>query len=142
MKFQLYSQLLRLDYSNDHLLQMYYVLYYELPPQEKEMAKNIHKLIETREKIKLELRRYIHHLKTAENASTLEKRIADFLPVYLKLEYLTKNTFSDPNWEQCYKKERENLRLYYETLYNRNLTSSTADLLQQQMDELRAVPTE
>lgn len=142
MKFQLYSQLLRLDYSNDHLLQMYYVLYYELPPQEKEMAKNIHKLIETREKIKLELRSYIHHLKTAENASALEKRIADFLPVYLKLEYLTKNTFSDPNWEQCYKKERENLRLYYETLYNRNLASSTADLLQQQMDELRAVPTE
>ena len=142
MKFQLYSQLLRLDYSNDHLLQMYYVLYYELPPEEKQLAKNIQKLIDTREKIKLELRGYIHHLKTAENASVLEKKIADFLPVYHKLEYLTKNTFSDPNWELCYKKERQNLRLYYETLYNQNLASSTANFLQQQMEELRAVPTE
>lgn|SRR5690554_3803039 len=142
MKFQLYSQLLRLDYSNDHLLQMYYVLYYELPPEEKQLAKNIQKLIETREKIKQELRSYIHHLKTAENASALEKGIADFLPVYLKLEYLTKNTFSDSNWEQCYKKERQNLKLYYETLYNQDLTSSTAHFLQQHMEELRAVPTE
>lgn|SRR5690554_3280361 len=140
MQFQLYSQLLRLDYSNDHLLQMYYVLYYDLPSEEKEMLNNIHQLIITREKIKQELRSQISQLRNSAADSVIEKQIADILPVFLKLEFLTKNTFNHSNWALCYKKERQNLKLYYEVLYNQNLSPSTVDALLSQKNRLEAVP--
>lgn len=140
MELQLYSQLLRLDYSNDHLLQMYYVLYHGLPPQEKEMSQNIHQLIITREKIKTELRSHISQLRKAVTETVIGKKIADILPVYLKLEHITKNTFNNSGWALCYKKEQENLRLYYQALHNLNLSPKTVNVLLGQKNRLEAVP--
>lgn len=140
MQLQLYSQLLRLDYSNDHLLQMYYVLYHGLPPEEKKMSQNIHQLIVTREKIKNELRSQISQLRNAVTDSILGKKIADILPVYLKLEHITKNTFNNSDWALCYKKERQNLKLYYQTLHNLNLSPKTVSVLLGQKNRLEAVP--
>lgn len=139
MQLQLYSQLLRLDYSNDHLLQMYYVLYHSLPPEEKKMSQNIHQLILTREKIKTELRSHISQLRNAVTDSLIVKKIADILPVYLKLEYITKNTFNNSDWALCYKKERQNLRLYYQALRKLDLSPKTVNVLVGQKNSLEAV---
>jgi len=140
MQFHLYSQLLRLDLANDHLLQMYYALYYDLKPSEKEMAEKIDRLIEIREKIKLELRRHLYNLKNAIQTSKFSSTILGFLPVFLKLEYLARNTFNTADWESCYKKERQNVKLYYETLYQQNIPSSTLDVLLNQKRKLESLP--
>ena len=140
MQFHLYSQLLRLDLANDHLLQMYYALYYDLKPGEKEMAEKIDRLIEIREKIKLELRRHLFNLKNAIQTSKFSSTISGFLPVFLKLEYLARNTFNTADWESCYKKERQNVKLYYETLYQQNIPSSTLDVLLNQKRKLESLP--
>jgi len=140
MQFHLYSQLLRLDLANDHLLQMYYALYYDLKPGEKEMAEKIDRLIEIREKIKLELRRHLYNLKNAIQTSKFSSTILGFLPVFLKLEYLARNTFNTADWESCYKKERQNIKLYYETLYQQNIPSSTLDVLLNQKRKLESLP--
>ena len=140
MQFQLYSQLLRLDLSNDHLLQMYYVLYYELPKEEKDLADNISRLIEIREKIKLELRGHLFNIKNAIKDSSVARKVVEYLPVFLKLEYLARNTFNNPNLEVCYKKERQNIKLYYETLYNQDISSSTVDILLNQKRKLESLP--
>lgn len=140
MQFQLYSQLLRLDLSNDHLLQMYYVLYYELREDERAMAENIAHLIEIREKIKLELRRHLFNIKNSIKDSSLGGAVLEYLPVFLKIAHLAKNTFNTPNLELCYNKERKNIKLYYETLYNQNISSEIVDVLLKQKRNLESRP--
>lgn len=140
MNLQLYSQLVKLDLSNDHLLQMYYVLYYDLPAEETQVSDNISKLIEIREKIKLELRGHLFDLKNTVSRSVVANRILDFMPVFLKLDYLARNTFNDPNWEVCYNKERKNIKLYYETLYNQEISSATVEMLLRQKKNLESLP--
>ena len=140
MQYQLYSQLLRLDLSNDHLLQMYYVLYYDLKEEERTMAENIARLIEIREKIKLELRRHLFNIKNSIKETSLTGAIMEFLPVFLKLGHLAKNTFNNPNLELCYQKERKNIKLYYETLYNQNISSDIVDVLLKQKRNLESLP--
>jgi len=140
MQYQLYSQLLRLDLSNDHLLQMYYVLYYDLKEEEKSMADSIARLIEIREKIKLELRRHLFNIKNSIKETTFTGAFMEYLPVFLKLGHLAKNTFNTPNLELCYQKERRNIKLYYETLYNQNLTSDIVDVLLKQKRKLESSP--
>lgn len=140
MQFQLYSQLLRLDLANDHLLQMYYALYYDLKPDEKDMIDKVDRLIEIREKIKLELRRHLFNMKNAIQESKLSSTILGFLPVFLKLEYLARNTFNTADWQSCYKKEKQNIKLYYETLYKQNIPSSTVDVLLKQKRKLESLP--
>lgn len=140
MRYHLYSQLLRLDLSNDHLLQMYYVLYSEIPKEEEELLQNVSKLIDIREKIKLELRGHLFNIKNAIRESKVASTVIDYLPVFLKLEYLARNTFTNTDWEACYEKERQNIRLYYETLYNQNISPSTVDILLQQKRKLESLP--
>ena len=129
MQFQLYSQLLRLDLSNDHLLQMYYVLYYGLSEDEKEMAENISGLIEIREKAKLEIRKILFGIKSSLKSSRITNAVMKILPIFLKLEFLARNTFNSPNFSVCYEKEKKNIKLYYETLYNQNIPAATMDVL-------------
>ena len=139
MQFQLYSQLVRLDLSNDHLLQMYYVLYYELSEDEKEMADNISRLIEIREKAKIEIRRVLFNIKNSLQTSRITTAILEFLPVFLKLDFLARNTFNNPNFEVCYEKEKKNIKLYYETLYNQNIPASTMDVLMKHKTRLESL---
>ena len=139
MQFQLYSQLLRLDLSNDHLLQMYYVLYYELPEEEKILADNISRLIEIREKAKLEIRKILFGIKTSLQSSKITNAILNFLPVFLKLEFLARNTFNSPNFSVCYENEKKNIKLYYETLYNQNIPTSTMDVLLKHKSRLESL---
>lgn len=140
MRFQLYSQLLRLDLSNDHLLQMYYVLYYDIPQGNKEMIENVDRLIQLREKIKLELRGHLFNIKNAISQSKVASTVVEYLPTFLKLEYLARNTFTNTDWEGCYHKEKQNLKLYYETLYNQNICTSTVDILLNQKRKLESLP--
>jgi len=140
MQLQLYSQLLRLDLANDHLLQMYYSLYYDLKPEETEMTEKLDRLIEIREKIKLELRRHLFNLKNAIQDSKFSSTVLGMLPVFLKLEYLARHTFNDADWESCYRQERKNLKLYYETLYQQDIPSSTVDVLLKQKRKLESLP--
>lgn len=140
MQFHLYSQLLRLDLANDHLLQMYYALYYDLKPEDSEMTDKIDRLIEIREKIKLELRRHLFNLKNAIETTKFSSTVLGFLPVFLKLEYLARNTFDTADLESCYRKERQNIKLYYETLYQQNIPSSTLDVLLSQKRKLESLP--
>ncbi len=140
MRFQLYSQLLRLDLSNDHLLQMYYILYYDIPKEEKELAENVDRLIRLREKIKLELRGHLFNIKNAIRESKVTSTVLEYLPIFMKLEYLARNTFTNTDWEVCYQKERQNIKMYYETLYNQNISSSTVDILLQQKSRLESLP--
>ncbi|WP_029033314.1 hypothetical protein [Salinimicrobium terrae] len=140
MQFQLYSQLLRLDLSNDDLLQMYYVLYYDLKQDDKDMAENIGKLIEIREKAKLELRKLLFNIKNSIQISTVGSAVLNFLPVFLKLDYLARNTFNNLNLKACYEKEKKNIKLYYETLYNQDIPSSTLDVLFKHKNKLESLP--
>ena len=140
MQFQLYSQLLKLDLSNDDLLQMYYVLYYDLKQEDKDMAENIGKLIEIREKAKLELRKLLFNIKNSIQTSTVGSAVLNFLPVFLKLDYLARNTFNNLNLKACYEKEKKNIKLYYETLYNQDIPSSTLDVLFKQKTKLESLP--
>ena len=139
MQFQLYSQLLRLDLSNDHLLQMYYVLYYDLPEKDEELTDNISRLIEIREKAKIEIRRILFNVKNSLQSSKVAGAMLEFLPVVLKLNYLARNTFNTPNFKVCYEKEKKNIKLYYETLYNQNIPSSTLDVLLKQKRNLESL---
>lgn len=140
MRFQLYSQLLRLDLSNDHLLQMYYALYYDIPEGEREMAENVDRIITLREKIKLELRGHLFNIKYAIRESKIASTVIEYLPTFLKLEYLARNTFTNTNWKDCYEKERQNIKMYYETLYNQNISSSVVDILLEQKSKLESLP--
>ena len=140
MQFQLYSQLLKLDLSNDDLLQMYYVLYYDLKEEEKDMAENIARLIDTREKAKLELRRLLFNIKNSIQASTVGSAVLNFLPVFLKLDYLARNTFNNLNLKACYEKEKKNIKLYYQTLYNQDIPASTLDVLLNHKKKLESLP--
>lgn len=140
MQFHLYSQLLKLDLSNDDLLQMYYVIYYDLNLEDKEMADNISKLIEIREKTKLELRRLLFHIRNSIQTSKAGTAVLNFLPVFLKLDYLARNTFNNLNLKACYEKEKRNIKLYYDTLYNQDIPSSTLDVLLNQKRKLESLP--
>ena len=140
MQFQLYSQLLKLDLSNDDLLQMYYVLYYDLKEEEKDMAENIAHLIDIREKAKLELRRLLFNVKNSIQASAVGSAVLNFLPVFLKLDYLARNTFDNLNLKACYEKEKKNIKLYYQTLYNQDIPSGTLDVLLNHKKSLESLP--
>ncbi len=140
MQFQLYSQLLRLDLSNDDLLQMYYVLYYDLPREEKEKADNIARLIEIRERAKLEIRKILFNIKNSLQVTKIGAAVLNVLPVFLKLDYLARNTFNDADHKACYEKEKKNIKLYYEILYNQNIPSSTVDVLLKQRRKLESLP--
>ncbi|WP_345599121.1 hypothetical protein VS868_02855 [Salinimicrobium sp. 3283s] len=140
MQFQLYSQLLKLDLSNDDLLQMYYVLYYDLKQEDKDMAENIAKLIEIREKAKIELRKLLFNIKNSIQASAVGTAVLSFLPVFLKLDYLARNTFNNLNLKVCYEKEKKNIKLYYQTLYNQDIPSSTLDVLFKHKSKLESLP--
>ncbi|MCX2838673.1 hypothetical protein OQ279_10985 [Salinimicrobium sp. MT39] len=140
MQFQLYSQLLKLDLSNDDLLQMYYVLYYDLKQEDKDMAENIAKLIEIREKAKIELRKLLFNIKNSIQASAVGTAVLNFLPVFLKLDYLARNTFNNLNLKVCYEKEKKNIKLYYQTLYNQDIPSSTLDVLFKHKNKLESLP--
>ena len=140
MHVQLYSQLLRLDLSNDHLLQMYYVLYYDLPKEEQELTDNIAQLIDIRERAKAELRRLLTGFKDSFQVTRAGTAVLKFLPVFLKLDYLARNTFNSANFRVCYEKEKRNIRLYYETLYDQNIPSSIVDILLNQKSKLESLP--
>lgn len=140
MQLQVFSQLLKLDLANDHLLQMYYVLYYDLPKEEKDVTDNVGYLIEIREKIKLELRGHLFNIRNSTKHYSISSLLLGFLPVYLKLEFLARNTFNNPNWELCFDKERKNIKLYYETLYNQNIPAATIDVLLKQKRNLESLP--
>ena len=140
MQFQLYSQLLRLDLSNDDLLQLYYILYYNLSPEDKEKADNIARLIEIREKAKLDIRKILFSIKNSLQVSKIGSGILNILPVFLKLDYLARNTFKDEDYKACYEKEKKNIKLYYEILYNQNIPSSTVDVLLKQRRKLESLP--
>jgi hypothetical protein len=119
---------------------MYYVLYYDLKQEEKEMAENIARLIEIREKAKLELRRLIFNIKNSIQCSTVGSAILNFLPVFLKLDYLARNTFNNLNMRACYEKEKKNIKLYYETLYNQDIPTSTLEVLLKHRRKLESLP--
>lgn len=140
MQFQLYSQLLKLDLSNDHLLQMYYIIYYDLKQEDREMAANVARLIEIREKTKLELRRLLFNIKNSINPSKVGSAVLNFLPVFLKLDFLARNTFNKLNLKACYEKEKKNIKLYYQTLYNQDIPSTTLDVLLKQKRKLESLP--
>lgn len=140
MQLQLYSQLLRLDLANDHLLQMYYALYYDLKPEDKDRIDKLDRLIGIREKIKLELRKHLFNMKNAIQDSKFNSKILGLLPVFLKIEYLARHTFNDADWKSCYREERNNLKLYYETLYQQDIPSSTLDVLLNQKRKLESLP--
>lgn len=118
---------------------MYYVLYYELPEDEKSMADNISRLIEIREKAKIEIRKILFGIKSSLKYSRITNALLLILPVFLKLEYLAKNTFNNPNFKVCYEKEKKNIKLYYETLYNQNIPSSTMDVLMKHKTRLESL---
>lgn len=101
---------------------------------------NVSKLIDIREKIKIELRGHLFNIKNAIRESKVASTVIDYLPVFLKLEYLARNTFTNTDWAACYEKERQNIRLYYETLYNQNISPSTVDILLQQKKKLESLP--
>ncbi len=103
---------------------MYYVIYYDLKQQEQEMADNIARLIEIREKTKLEIRKLLFNIKNSIHTSNLGNGILNFLPMFLKLNYLARNTFNNLNLKNCYEKEKKNIKLYYETLYNQDIPSN------------------
>ncbi|UZH55977.1 hypothetical protein JRG66_03630 [Salinimicrobium tongyeongense] len=140
MQFQLYSQLLKLDLSNDDLLQMYYVLYYDLKEEDKDMADNIARLIEIREKAKIELRKLLFNIKNSIQTSAVGAAVLNFLPVFLKLDYLARNTFNNLNLKVCYEKEKKNIKLYYQTLYNQDIPSATLDVLFKHKKKLESLP--
>ena len=140
MQVQLYSQLLRLDLSNDHLLQMYYVLYYDLPPEEREMTRNLAQLITLREKIKLDLRKLLFNLRNSRQVSRIGGAVLNFLPVFLKLDFLARNTFKGSDLKSCFEREIQNVKQYYETLYNQNIPDSAIDILLDQKRKLESLP--
>jgi hypothetical protein len=119
---------------------MYYVLYYDLKQEDKDMAENIAKLIEIREKAKLELRKLLFNIKNSIQTSTVGTAVLNFLPVFLKLDYLARNTFNNLNLKACYEKEKKNIKLYYETLYNQDIPSSTLDVLFKHKNKLESLP--
>lgn len=131
MQLQLHSQLSKLDLANEHLLEMYYVLYYDLKDTEKEMMDNLNSMIEIREKIKLKLRSHWFQIKSSTKAPEATTTMLEYLPLYSKLELMARNLFNSSKWSLCYEKERRNIKGFYETLYNQNIPSATIDLLKQ-----------
>lgn len=140
MNFQLYSQLYKLDRSNDQLIQMYNVLYYDLPSEDSDMVENICKLIELREKLKLELKSHLFDVKNCISKPAVSNKSLDFLPLFLKLEFLSRNTFKESNLKGCYQLERKNIKLFYETLYNQDISSATLEALLYQRKKIETIP--
>ena len=140
MQLQLHSQLSQLDLANEHLLQMYYVLYYDLPDTEKDMMDNLNSMIEIREKIKLKLRSHLFEIKNFIKTPAAANTVLEYLSYYSKLEMMARNTFDSEKWSSCYEKERRNIKAFYETLYNQNIPSATIDLLLKQRRKARSLP--
>ncbi len=142
MGIQLYRQLLQLDLTNDHLLQLYYVLYYALPEEEKFTRERVQYLINTREKIKPELRKHIGIVKEKTEKSRLLSMIAAYLPILSKLIYMVKEIFSFSNWKACDEKEQQNLNLYARALYNQKLCPLIVSVLMEQKEKLESYQIE
>ena len=140
MQLQLHSQLSRLNLANEHLLQMYYVLYYDLPDTEKDMMDNLNSMVEIREKTKLKLRSHLFEIKNSIKAPAATNTVLEYLPFYSKLEVMARNTFDSPKWSSCYNKERRNIKAFYDTLYNQDIPSATIDLLLKQRKKARSFP--
>ena len=104
------------------------------------MAHNIAQLIDIREKAKTELRKLVLSIKDSLQNSRAGTAVLRFLPVFLKLDYLARNTFNKANFKVCYEKEKRNIKLYYETLYNQNVPSSIVDILLTQKRKLESLP--
>ena len=80
------------------------------------------------------------NIKNSIKEASLSGAIMEYLPVFLKIGHLAKNTFNNPNLELCYQKERKNIKLYYETLYNQNISSDIVDVLLKQKRNLESLP--
>lgn len=132
MDFHLYSQLLKLDRSNDHMLRIYQAFYNSIPVDEKEMAENVVETIALREKIKLKLRSHLFVIRNAIEDGETDRMIFKYLPLFLKVDYLARTTFRNTEWEMCYKKDQQCMKLYLELLYDQNIPSTVIENLLQQ----------
>lgn len=130
-----YSPIKRLDVSNDYLLQEYYNLYYNLPENEEGLLGYISLLIDTHEKIKLGLKGHLFNLKNNVKTQSQSNILLEFIPLYLKLESLMKNKMHNSNEGLSFKKGRENIKLYFEILYNQDISSGMLDKILQKKEK-------
>ncbi|WP_189604489.1 hypothetical protein [Salinimicrobium marinum] len=91
------------------------------------MLENISTLEEIREKLKIKLKCHLFRIKNNILPATICTLLLEYLPLFLKLEKLAYQTFLNSRWEKCFTREKENIDLYYQTLYNEELPSSTVE---------------
>ena len=136
MEFLLYTQLMKLDRSNDHMLRIYQAFYSDIPAGEEELTMNVEELIKLREQIKLKLRGHLFSIRNALELSRMNSLTFLYLPIFVKMEYVARRTFSNTKWEACYVKDQQCMKLYLEILYSQNVPAGVVKKLLQQKRRL------
>lgn len=129
----LYYRLLRLNASNDNLLDIYHSLYKDFNGEEKTELVN---RINFRKRFELELHNCLAQKNNKIEGSTL-KKITFFCFDWLsRSEFAIQNLFFTADRNSCYHLEMDNKKIYYKILYSQMLSPSVTNLLLKQKNEV------
>ncbi len=130
--FMMYLRLWRLYASNQHLLKMYYSIYYGVTGDEADYYKHeFSRRISHREKIKKEIEGCLHQFIT-EKDSRISAILNVVLPAASSLDYKVHNLFYKVNLDKCQDFEIKNIEMYYTFLYSGVTHHELTDMLLEQ----------
>lgn len=127
-------RLLRLNASNDNLLDVYHTLYHELDGEERT---GLVTRINFRKRFELELHNCLNKKKISKTEESVFKRLSMLCFEWLsRSEFALQNKFSAADRKLCYHLEKDNKKIYYNILHSQMLSPAVTDLLLKQKKEV------
>ncbi len=125
-----FLRLCRLHASNQHLLKMYYFLYYDVSGEEAAFYKQeFSNRIERREKIKKEIEDCLRQKLPVAEGSRIYKLMHFFSPVIFAMDYYFHSLFYPVIIDRCQYFELKNIEMYYVFLYAGTGNEKLTDML-------------
>lgn len=125
-----FLRLCRLHASNQHLLKMYYFLYYDIRGEEARFYKQeFSNRISRREKIKHEIEECLREKLPVAEGSKLYKLMHFFSPAVFACDYYLHSIFYPVNIDRCQYFELKNIEMYYVFLYAGTGNDKLIDML-------------
>lgn len=125
------SQVRKLGLSNDRLIEIYQALYYSSAKKDDLRFKKIDEILEIREEIKIHLRSYLFDLKNDISGPATENQLIRLFPLFQKVEKLTRSVLEGCTSTKISEKEKENQRLFFELIYNQDISPAIIQRIKQ-----------
>lgn len=132
-----YYQILDLEASNNNLLVLYDQLLESSKNEDLKFIKlAVFQKIKIRKEIKKQLSDCLDDNFVSKRARIISKISSQILPLLVEAKYRTLRIFNSPNWELVLDYEVQNIRIYYNILFDQRHSRSVTNLLLHQKSKV------